>query len=933
MKNVKRFLSLIISLSMLLSYVITTAPAASAKDDYTREIEFLTALGVQGFTTSTANQQITRADFAKAMAITLGMDPAEATGTQYFTDVAQDSDAFASVSYLVGMDVIHGYDDTTFMPTNTISYSEGVKLILAALGYTNYAEILGGYYVGYTNLAEDLQLDISVNNENALTKGESALLLCNMLDSCYVELSGVTANGVNFSESTETLMEKVFEMQVKSGLVTSVKTGSLYGAVVETADQIMIDFKNYETTVKNSINFLGVNVNYYVRDDVVIYIEQDEDVVIYEADFDEIKSDTTRLEYVIDDENGTEEYEIDGNAYFVYNGMALNEPTLDELKPDYGEVKLIDNNDDDIIDVVIIWEYKNYVVKSVSSTRITFAETPNKMNAPIDLTDEDKNYNLIYGSNFMDLKLLDTGNVITYAESKDTSLVNMFVYIGEFEGTLEGFSGAKLTAKIDGMEYKVAPGTDLSKLLGVTTTFYMDKNDRITDYLRFDEARYGLITNMVYDESEEILYTKILTEAGITRYTNNLDQKIKYGVGHIDNATKKTVDVLYNEFPKTAGKVDKQLIKYTLTSTGESLASIVVAETPASNSPEYDKIPQTDREAETLRLSFNHDQESTAGNYSKIYRQVLTINENLDVSVRAESKFYLNVNALDTTVITVSDDEELCNYFTVDDFSNGGENVYFQDFKAYNRNKLGAYDFIVVNMDVKVEATLGNDGKQPFIVSEVKEEWDELTESTRYTVSGYTVNQNQTMGTFTILEKDGTDELKNVEVNPIQTTLGRGNRYTKDTIAWEDLKVGDIIIYTVNSMSGKVNLFGMLCKAEDLYTDYCNNDFSTAAGNMILNGNIKAIQENGIRYITDDLPMNDPNYIGIKAWNDGDKNEVMFFRGQNQYVGNIGGVYKYDSDTETVSQITWSDMAEGDRIFHYAAGSWQHAAGFYVIID
>ena len=59
---------------------------------------------------------------------------------------------------------------------------------------------------------------------------------------------------------------------------------------------------------------------------------------------------------------------------YVYNGMPLLAPTDDDLKPEYGEIKLIDNDSDKAIDVVIIWDYKSYIVKTATNTKITFRE-------------------------------------------------------------------------------------------------------------------------------------------------------------------------------------------------------------------------------------------------------------------------------------------------------------------------------------------------------------------------------------------------------------------------------------------------------------------------------------------------------------------------------------------------------------------------------
>ena len=924
--NMNRLKKIISTMLVTATFFTSVAimPLASAKD-YTTEINFITALGVEGFSEESQSFSIKRSEFAKALAQALGQKAEEITATQYFTDVTAEHDAYAYISYLVDEDILHGYDSQTFMPDKEISYDEAVKLCLNALGYETYAGIIGGYSDGYLNLADKIGLDIDVEDTNSLNFGEASELIYKMLNSYYVEVGKLSADGIGFNESSDTLMEKVFDIEYGKGQVTAIKNGYVYGMSVYETDDILIDYVPYKTTQTDLFDLLGVEVDYYSIDGDIVYMEQNEDVQVYDIAFDEIKPSSTINEISAKLDGKTEEFEIDGNASFVYNGEPIQNPTDSDIKPDYGELRLIDNNDDEVIDVVIIWDYKNYIIKSASSDRITFRDN-GTMNF-VALDDESKTFNIMFGSEFMDTNLLDSGYVVTYAESKDASLITMFVYSSETEGTLEGFDQSGLSATIEGEEYTVAPGVDLSKLMGVYTTFYIDKNNRIADYLRFDESQVGMLLSMVYDESEEILYTKIMTEAGITRYTNNLDQKVKVGVGDTTNATKKTVDVLYNDLLDiSTGKVKKQIVKYTLTSTGDSLASLITAENA------IDVIPSTDEENDRLRLSFDHQvPEQTDANKSELYRQKLT----LKPANTAHKYFQV---AYWTTVMCISEDEEKCSVMPLTTFQGMNGTVPLYNFQLYNLNREGWYEYIVVEMDIDATATMfTNEGNEAIIVTEVSEKWDETKEAVDYSITGiYTNDSARTPATVT-LKKASEEPLFNAPIYTIEET-GRQSRYTPDnetfgSYEWSDIREGDIILYKVNELSGRVECWGYLARREDLTSDYCNNDFAVNIANMIVNGTVIAKSDEAIRLKTSDKDISDPEYVGIDKTTSFARNEftaVTGYTGKNGYLRN--GTIVYDSETHEAKAGSWEDFSIGDRLFLYRTGGVYHTYNFYIVI-
>ncbi|MDY3928275.1 MAG: S-layer homology domain-containing protein [Clostridia bacterium] len=920
MKSVRKAISTILAVSLILTCMVINIPAVSAAIDYNKEIAFITAVGVSGFNPDTSAQTITRGEFAQALAQALGMDSENTGGTQYFTDVSEENTVFAAVSYLVDREVIDGYSTEIFMPENIITYNEAIKLVMAALGYKVYAQVTGDFPNGYLKTAKDIGFKISVSDVNQLTRGEAAAIIYKMLNSYYVETKSASGTGINLGESDELMMKKIFGIEEHSGIVTALKCGNIYGGTVNEANQIMIDYVIYHTTMSKINDFLGVRVKYYsTEDNVVMYMEPDRKVETVDADFDEIGEDATARNITVEVNNRYKNYKVSSNAFYVYNGAPISAPSDDDIKPEYGEIRLIDNDGDGNMDVVLIWSYKSYIINSVSSSKITVKENSDNLNS-IKFDEDGITLNIIYGSSYMDQTLLDSGNVITYAKSKDGSLVTLFVYAGELEGKLSSFSKIDMTAVIDDEKYETAPGTDLSTMIGKTSIFYVDKNGRLAGYAKNDEERVGVLTSCTNDESDEMVYFKILTDNGeFEKYAVKYTDKIRYGEGSADKAKKIASSEVYNQLLGESEKVKKQLVKFALTSDGETLSTLITAKIT------NDKIPETDEEEESLRLSYTYNTEAIDARY---YRQTLTLGSD-------PNKKYLDIHQELTYVICLSDNEDDCQFLPVIEWCSGDE-MSIGNFEAYNRTKLGWYEFIVVNMDVKVESSFGTGEGHPFAVTSIKNEWNDEKEESEYTISGYTVDDSHSLGQSLSLMKDGSEEMLNTELKPVVADA-RVSRYEKNTIQWEDIHVGDIILYKTNPMNGKVSAWAMLSRAEDMTSDYSNNDWSTASARMVVNGKVDAVSKYGIRLSTpgysewDSVPP--VGYQGIVSWNKNDRNAVMFFRGFSEYTGYYGMVLRYNSKRNRYTMADWNDISVGDRLMTYRSGSWAHSRGFYVIVE
>lgn len=927
-KTLKKFISALVALSTLLC-CLTLTPAANAAKDYSKEISFVTAIGVEGFMSDTQAQELTRGAFAKALAQALKMDAEAETAQQRYSDVPDTHDAYKAISYLSRRNIMHGYEDGTFAPDKAISYNEGIKTALLALGYGGYAEVSGGIYVGYEQTADDIDLSFAAADQAALTKGEGAYIIYKTLFSNYV-VAAKEGLSMGYKESDETLLKKLYDADEAVGIVTGTKMGVLYGEKPDEETAIDIDYKSYTTSMKKINDYLGMKVKYYYTEDgELLYLERHKQVTSTTVMYDDILPATTKQQVVADNGSGREKtYKLSGNALFVYNGKPLLAPTDNDLKPTYGELKLIDNDNDGKIDVVIIWSYKSYVVKTANNRKLLLRDNSDNV-ANIEIEDDTLEFNFFYssGSSYIAKNLIDTGNAVSYAVSKDGELVSLFIQSGELEGKLSSYSKARQTAKIDDEAYDVMPGLDLSGVQGREATFYTDKNGVVVGYSTYDEMQEGLLTSMRYDDETEEIYLKILTESGFQRYKVIKDSKVKYCTGNEKTYNKKEPIDLYNFMLDGGTEVKKQFIKYKLNADGESISAIIVAVDQSDpSSANYDKIPTTEEEEDTLRLSFRYTSDK---NDCKIYRQVLTLG-----SSKPSTKSELLVHSRLTKVICVSDDEDLCDFLYLDEFQTS-ENTYLGSFDAYGRTRLGWYEYIIVNMDGgnTAEKIDNNSGWKRFAVNRVVNEWDEAKEEEIYRLEGYSSTSGGKALFADTLEKDGSDEMKNTEISNTHADA-RKHRYAVGSIAWEDLDAGDVILCNTNALTGRVTAFGVICRKDDLKNDYSNNDFNSASGILFINGKVTAVDTYAIR-------LKATGAEGIVDSTDGG-NERTLIRGYGGSTGDrgekfdkalFGGVVKWNSKTETFTEAAWEDISVGDRVLAQRAGTYQHDRGMYIIIE
>jgi len=216
----KRIVSLVLALSMVLSLFSAAFAASTLKDitgtKYESAVEALMELGVvDGYPDGTylPENVVTRAELSKLLVTAYGLSQAAdvASGTTPFSDVAGNW-AAGYINVSSDYKFVNGYPDGTFKPNETVTYAEAITMCLRVLGYAKEVDSKGTWPTNYIAKAQDLKLnkDLEFTSYNdGATRGNIALLIWNMLRTKMWTVVGESeGDGLESRANTEMLNVK-----------------------------------------------------------------------------------------------------------------------------------------------------------------------------------------------------------------------------------------------------------------------------------------------------------------------------------------------------------------------------------------------------------------------------------------------------------------------------------------------------------------------------------------------------------------------------------------------------------------------------------------------------------------------------------------------------------------------------------------------------
>ena len=547
-------------------------PDVSGKP-YEQQVETLRALGIlmgKGEENFDPDGTMTRAEMATIALKLTGYGYIEQRDTK-FADVPKSHWASGIIGKAYELGYISGVSETSFMPDAEISYIDAATILVGILGYDGVAENYGGYPNGYSKTAMDIGLFEGVySSQSAAPRWAVAVMAYNALEIKLFDVSSYGHNAV-YSISDETILSKYLKIAKVEGVVTHNAVTSITAGEQGLAEgSVKIAGENLKAGSTDVSDYLGYYVTTYYRNDfhsaddreIKVFFVKENKTKVLELEYnDEMRIVHSGNELVIDyrddDKNRNKSVTVSDSSV-IYNGMRATPNDIDtyflsNISGRNFDIKLIDNTDDNKYDVAIITDYSSHMVVSVNVydeiIRLkkyipSQMEYMNLVNCEYTIYDAN--------GNKMELSDIETNSVVTFVQSLNGRMCNIYVSNATVQGVIKSIEDNKCVINTE--EYSLVNSLAGQMIqLKLEVLCYLDVNGKIAGYeeIAITNSGYGLLMNVNYDANISGYSYKILTNGGIKNYYS--EQEIKAYNPATGNIEKTAVSSLIYTAPVSAG--------------------------------------------------------------------------------------------------------------------------------------------------------------------------------------------------------------------------------------------------------------------------------------------------------------------------------------------------------------------------------------------
>ena len=218
----KKILSLVLAMLMIISMVPAVFAADASESDYQAAIDYLKTIGLYvgyGDGEDGADDQVLRYQMAlfTARMVTGRVDKAywaTEENDSGFTDVdALDEEALGGVSYAAQQGIVNGIGGSEFAPFDNVTYRDAIVMIVRALGF-NYPA--SGYPWSYINKARELGVLDGITGVAYTAEVKREVIAQLLYNAMNAEIKG------------ETIAASVFGVEETIVMVTATPNGIVY---------------------------------------------------------------------------------------------------------------------------------------------------------------------------------------------------------------------------------------------------------------------------------------------------------------------------------------------------------------------------------------------------------------------------------------------------------------------------------------------------------------------------------------------------------------------------------------------------------------------------------------------------------------------------------------------------------------------------------
>ncbi len=582
MKNLSKVLAVVLALVMALSMVSFAAYTDVADDaNYAEAVSVLSSLEMlKGYEDGTFKPEgdITRAEFAMVVCRLLGYGATAETPASYapFNDVAADHWASGAIALAAQQGIVNGYGDGNFGPEDNVTYEQAIKMVVAALGYTVVAESNGGYPGGFQIVAAQAGILDGITDGKAGVPASRAVVAQLAYNALEVPMMAQVGFGdeVKYDYDNTLLLNRIGVVKVEATITGTAKSnaslkadevgltvGRQYAAAKSNNEAgwyvignplnpaIKPDLTNATwATTANKVKatadviakaeaLMDYEVEAYVanattRDAKLVAIEM-KDAGYSEIEFateyiDETETDLANGELAIftdETKEDSEVFEIDINRVYV-NGRIDTSIAVATFLDDAAEadVRLFDNDGDDVYEIAYVTAYVDYVVDTVSARnyRVVGATAPTNpvlgtwpQRLILDEENDEYTFEIIKDGEVVDFTAIAENDVLSVAGGRasnvssnaaynDLAYGTVIINTQSVSGTVNGLDEENDIIYIDGVAYpynnviaSMAEGGTPTLSLGDEADFYINARGIICgldESSKVGSLKYGFIT-------------------------------------------------------------------------------------------------------------------------------------------------------------------------------------------------------------------------------------------------------------------------------------------------------------------------------------------------------------------------------------------------------------------------------------------------------
>ncbi|MBQ4516445.1 MAG: S-layer homology domain-containing protein [Clostridia bacterium] len=517
---------------------------------YKKEIDLLRALGiVNAFDDGTfkPDNAITRAEFAALSVRARNVTSVPASNFE-FNDVDPQNWAVGVISSACALGYMSGIGDGSFKPNDPITLEQATKVLVRITGAELLAERQGGYPNGYLFYAAQSGITdgISKNGKEPLTRAEVAKLIANTLNTKLLIQTGFGTYDEYEIDKNKTPLSEYHNIYRYIGRVTANYYAGIFADEPLLKNEFMLDGYTMDCGKTDIADKLGFYVDVYAKEDktaekkVAVHYSINEDktdaiVVLAEDILDTEGLDVFR--YIHNDK--AYEVSLSKNTNVILNGGSADFKK-ENLKPEVGNVTLLDIDENSEYDVALVESYQTMVVGSVSELtgRITDKYIPTEY---ITADENTADIKVLRGYQEISLKDLEPTEIISIAQTDSRAKHNKITIrssLKKITGRVREYSFEDdcKTVTINGKSYKISKylqnkidsGKAEDLTVGLRAALYLDSFGNVA-YIKSEQGSdFMLLNGVMWISGADAVWLLEMFDSNGEWHEVKLAQKLKY---------------------------------------------------------------------------------------------------------------------------------------------------------------------------------------------------------------------------------------------------------------------------------------------------------------------------------------------------------------------------------------------------------------------